>query len=79
MVHQAAKLKDDEKDKYIEWLYDLEFNIYQIPKPDHIIFLDVEPEVSQELLKKKRNNFYWGKNKGYSEKEKKGFPNIFIK
>ena len=51
MVHQAAKLKDDEKDKYIEWLYDLEFNIYQIPKPDHIIFLDVEPEVSQELMK----------------------------
>ena len=57
MVHQAAKLNGEEKEKFIEWLYDLEFNIYQIPKPDHVIFLDVDPEVSQELMRNRANKF----------------------
>ena len=78
MVHQAAKLKDDEKDKYIEWLYDLEFNIYQIPKPDHIIFLDVEPEVSQELMKNRANKFTGGETKDIHESNKEYLINSYI-
>lgn len=77
MVHQAAKLKDDEKDKYIEWLYDLEFNIYQIPKPDYIIFLDVEPEVSQELMKNRANKFTGGETKDIHESNKEYLINSY--
>lgn len=40
MVHQAAKIESPEKEKFLEWLYDLEFNIYGIPTPDEVIFLD---------------------------------------
>lgn len=50
IVHQMAKLKDDEKDKYLQWLYDLEYNKFKLPKPDLIFFLDLEPEVSQKLM-----------------------------
>lgn len=60
MVHQAAKINNDEKEKFLDWLYDLEFNIYGIPKPDEIIFLDVDPEVSQELMKDRKNKFTRG-------------------
>ena len=34
MVHQASKIDESERDKYLDWLNDLEFNLYKIPKPD---------------------------------------------
>ena len=35
LAHQGQKINDEaEKTRYYEWLYDLEFNILGIPKPD---------------------------------------------
>lgn len=56
MVHQGAKMEDrKELDRYIDWLYDLEYNIYKIPKPDYVLFLDVSPEISIELMADRAN------------------------
>lgn len=53
-IHQLAKLEDDEeKNKFLDWLYDFEFSKLELPVPDDTIFLDVEPEVSGKLLKKR--------------------------
>ncbi len=49
-VHQAAKLAEDERDDYLDWLYDFEFAKLGIPKPDAVIFLDMPIEVSQKLM-----------------------------
>lgn len=47
MLHQAWKINDiNKREEFLDWLYDLEYNILQIPKPDKIIFLDVQPEIS---------------------------------
>ena len=59
MVHQASKI-----DKYLDWLNDLEFNLYKIPKPDCAIFLDVPVEVSKSLMQDRNN-----KITGESEKD----------
>ena len=77
MVHQAAKLNGEEKEKFIEWLYDLEFNIYQIPKPDHVIFLDVDPEVSQELMRNRANKFTGEEAKDIHESNKEYLINSY--
>ncbi len=54
MGHQTGKIKDKkERDKFLEWLEDLEFNIFAIPKPDLNILLHVPPEVGQKLVGKK--------------------------
>lgn len=59
MIHQAGKIEDQaEKKAFLDWEYDLEYNIFGIPKADKVIFLDVPPEVSQELLKTKENRDY---------------------
>ncbi len=51
MGHQAAKIDNiDEKEKYLKWLEELEFNIYKIPKPDLVLFLHVPVEISQNLF-----------------------------
>jgi dTMP kinase len=52
MIHQASKIEDEEeKEKFLEWLRDLEFNKLQLPEPDLVIFLDVPPLYSQEILR----------------------------
>lgn len=70
MVHQAAKIQSPEKEKFLEWLYDLEFNIYGIPKPDKVIFLDVDPEVSQDLMRNRMNKFTGKESKDIHESNK---------
>jgi dTMP kinase len=52
-VHQCSKLPREKWDGYLEWLYDYEFNLLGIPKPDLVIYLDMKPEVSQKLLSKR--------------------------
>ncbi len=48
--HQACKIKNPAKrDEFLEWLYDFEFNMLKLPKPDKVIFLDMPYEKSREL------------------------------
>ena len=49
-VHQCSKLPENEWDSYVEWLYNYEFNQLKIPKPDLVIFLDMDPKISQKLM-----------------------------
>lgn len=70
MVHQAAKMDEDEKEKFLNWLCDLEFNLYGIPKPDEVIFLDVDPIVSQELMKNRLNKITGEEEKDIHESNK---------
>ncbi|NCC78979.1 MAG: thymidylate kinase [Clostridia bacterium] len=65
MVHQASKITDEkERDAFLEWLAHLEFEMYGIPRPDLVFFLDVPPEVSMEITKERKN-----KITGASEKD----------
>ncbi len=50
MAHQGCKIKDDEeRKKYLGWLYDLEYNIFKIPRPDLNIILHINAVTAQEL------------------------------
>lgn len=65
MVHQASKIDDmEERDAFLSWLYQLEFEMYKIPIPDLVFFLDVPPEVTMEMTKERKN-----KITGESEKD----------
>ena len=56
MVHQAGKISDlVERDKFLNWLYDLEFNILGLPYPTEIFFLNMPLEKSEELMKNRPN------------------------
>lgn len=51
MVHQAVKLTDkDEREKFLEWLWDFEYVKLGLPVPDLVIFLDMDPKVSDRLI-----------------------------
>ena len=52
MVHQAAKLDGERaREEFLAWLWELEFNKFRLPVPDLVIFLDVPPALSRELLR----------------------------
>ncbi|MFC1640520.1 dTMP kinase [Patescibacteria group bacterium] len=54
MGHQGAKIKDPiEREQYFDWLFELEFEIFGIPKPDARFILYVDPEVGQKLADRK--------------------------
>lgn len=58
MVHQASKIADDdEKTKFLDWLYDFEYNVLSLPKPDLVIFLDMPVENARELMRDRANKF----------------------
>jgi len=57
-IHQGGKIKSEEERKnFLEWLEKMEFDVFKIPKPDAIIYLDVPLEKTQELIgmRAKRN------------------------
>lgn len=54
MVHQGTKLEPKDREVFFEWLEELEYGMYGIPKPDKVIFLDVEPS-STENMRRGRN------------------------
>ncbi|MGL5715974.1 MAG: dTMP kinase [Paraclostridium sp.] len=57
MVHQASKMDENERDKFIDWLFDYEFNLYKLPEPDCVIFLDVPVSFSKKLMERRKNKF----------------------
>ncbi len=54
-IHQASKLKAEEREPFLNWLYDLEYGKIGIPKPDKVIYLDMPVKVSQKLLSHRYN------------------------
>lgn len=64
MAHQGAKIKEkSERENFYRWVYDLEYGIFGIPKPDLNIILHVPAEISYKLVEKKHARGYLGSAK----------------
>lgn len=56
MVHQAGKIDDVvQRDKFLDWLWELEFNTYKIPEPDMVFFLDIPIKYNEKLMGGRQN------------------------
>ncbi|MDP2927058.1 MAG: hypothetical protein Q8N65_02915 [bacterium] len=86
--YQGGKIKDQkQRQKYLKWLYDLEYGIFEIPKPDISLIFDVSPEISFRLSdsrtitdKKKlakRQSYLENKPKDIYEKDLNHLKNAF--
>lgn len=53
VIYQMSKLPESEWENFVKWQFDFEYNKLGIPKPNKVIYLDVEPDVSQKLLMKR--------------------------
>ncbi len=70
MVHQAAKLeKTEEKDAFLAWLYDFEYEKMGLPKPDLVFFLDMPPAYAEKLMESRANKFTGKAEKDIHERD----------
>lgn len=49
-VHQCSKLPPEQWEVFLQWLFDYEFHLLGLPAPDCVIYLQVDPAVSQKLM-----------------------------
>lgn len=72
MGHQGAKFKTvQEREEFIEWDYQMEYEINKLPKEDVVIYLYVPYEIASQLRAKETNKEYLkGKVKDIHEEDK---------
>ena len=53
-VHQGSKLPEDELPEFFDWLYDLEYGKMGLPKPDMVIYLDVDVKTALSRMSRRQ-------------------------
>ena len=78
MVHQAGKIKDDkEREKFLDWLWDFDFNLYGLPVPTEVIFLNMPIEYSEKLMKDRANKITHEDKKDIHESNKEHLKDAY--
>ena len=50
-VHQAGKLPDGEREKYLDWLFGFEYDLLGLPEPALVFYLDVPTELTEKMMR----------------------------
>ena len=50
-VHQAGKLPDGEREKYLNWLFGFEYDLLGLPEPALVFYLDVPTELTEKMMR----------------------------
>lgn len=67
-AHQGGKIENQlERKMFFNWLSEIEYKIFNIPKPDLYLILHVEAEISQQLAKDRKREDWHGKTKDIHE------------
>ena len=78
MVHQAGKIQDkEEREKFLNWLWNFEFKLYGLPEPTEVFFLKMPPETALDLIKNRENKFTHQAQKDIHEKDKNHIVDSF--
>lgn len=57
LIYQSTTIEDkEEREKFIDYIYDYEYNKMGLPVPDLVIFLHLPFELANELRKKRKSN-----------------------
>jgi len=70
MMHQAVKIKDpEEREKFLDWLWNFEFDMFGLPKPNCVVFLDMPPEYAARLMERRKNKITGSEGKDIHERD----------
>lgn len=54
-IHQGAKLPEGERVDFFRWLYDFEFGLMELPRPDAVLYMDVDLKGCISRLREREN------------------------
>ena len=52
-VHQASKLRPEERRSFLDWLFDSEYRRLGLPEPDRVLYLDMPTEAANRLMRRR--------------------------
>ena len=55
-VHQASKEPQEAQGKFLQWLYEFEYDKLGLPRPDLVIYLDVPTAFTEKLLRHRESS-----------------------
>lgn len=55
-VHQTSKLQESERQQYLHWLYEFEYEKLGLPSPDLTIYLDVPTDFTEKMMRKREHD-----------------------
>lgn len=58
IAHQGAKLAGEERTEFIEWIEQIEYEIYQMPRLNQAILLDLPADFAQKMVAEKQARSY---------------------
>lgn len=61
IAHQSAKLSGAERQELRDWIKQIEYGIYELPRPDLVLLLDLPVPQAQELIAQKARRSYTDK------------------
>ncbi len=78
-IHQGGKIANEKKrEAFLEWLAEMEYNVFKIPAPDLTVYLSLPIEIVLKLIKDrdyKGARAYLGSKKDVHEKDKNFLKN----
>ena len=52
-VHQAAKEPPEKRGEFLRWLYEFEYDLLGLPRPDLILYLDVPTDHTEVMMRRR--------------------------
>lgn len=67
LAHQGARVAPAKRDEFLDWLLHLEYDVYDLPREDLVVYLRVPPSVAQALVARKGARGYTKKKRDLQE------------
>jgi len=58
LAHQASRLTGPARQTLIDWIERIEFGVFQLPRPDLTVLIDMSSQMSRELVARKGQRDY---------------------
>ena len=58
LAHQSAKLDGAERTALVDWIENIEYEVFQLPRPSLTVLIDMSSQMSRELVSRKATRDY---------------------
>ena len=55
-VHQTAKLPPEQRDAFLDWLFDFEYRLLGLPEPTRVLYLDMPIEATERMMRRRESD-----------------------
>lgn len=52
-VHQTGKLPPEQRDGFLDWLFDFEYRLLGLPAPTRVLYLDMPTEATEQMMRRR--------------------------